>query len=257
MELRDWQRLTQTFLDRIGQLLGYGKLSLLDSETPLQQAQFTLLDDQVLGDVEVWEPYGFTSTAKPGAETLVAQVAGQRGNEVVIAISDRRFRLTGLASGEVALYTDEGDKLHFKRGKVIEINSGNEIDLMAASKITVTAPEIDATATTQATLTSPIVEVTAATSATVICGASVFTVTPALISCKAPAITLDGPVTCTNTLEVAGGITGTGGLAVSGGAGATVAGNFAVTGGDVTADGKSLQHHVHPGDSGGTTGEPE
>lgn len=29
------------------------------------------------------------------------------------------------------------------------------------------------------------------------------------------------------------------------------------TGGDMTSDGKSVQHHTHPGDSGGTTGEPQ
>lgn len=37
----------------------------------------------------------------------------------------------------------------------------------------------------------------------------------------------------------------------------TINGNTQVNGGDVTADGISLKTHTHPGDSGGTTGQPQ
>ncbi|MNN70592.1 Bacteriophage Mu Gp45 protein [compost metagenome] len=40
-----------------------------------------------------------------------------------MCVADRQFRLQGLESGEVALYTDEGDFLHFKRGRVIELET--------------------------------------------------------------------------------------------------------------------------------------
>ncbi|MCX7204735.1 MAG: phage baseplate assembly protein V [Proteobacteria bacterium] len=50
-------------------------------------------------------------------------------------------------------------------------------------------------------------------------------------------------------------ITGSGGLAISGGNGASVDGSMTVSG-DVKAGGKSAIHHTHPGDSGGTTGQP-
>ena len=53
---------------------------------------------------------------------------------------------------------------------------------------------------------------------------------------------------------------GSGGLAVSGGDGASVTGNVKVSGtlsgdGDITASGKSLVRHIHPA-PGGTTGAP-
>ena len=49
-----------------------------------------------------------------------------------------------------------------------------------------------------------------------------------------------------------------GGLTVSGGSGATATFDGAIhTTGDVTAGGISLESHVHPGDSGGTTGAPK
>lgn len=50
-----------------------------------------------------------------------------------------------------------------------------------------------------------------------------------------------------------GHLTGEGGLAISGGTGATVDGSLLTTG-DVVAGGISVIGHKHPGDSGGTTG---
>ncbi|MFR4148362.1 MAG: phage baseplate assembly protein V, partial [Sutterella wadsworthensis] len=60
----------------------------------------------------------------------------------------------------------------------------------------------------------------------------------------------------TGTLTVMGLITGKGGLAISGGSGASVDGSLTTTG-DVVAAGISLDTHTHPGDSGGTTGTPQ
>lgn len=59
-----------------------------------------------------------------------------------------------------------------------------------------------------------------------------------------------------------GQINGNGGMAVQGGSGASFTGNVTqtkgsfTTDGDVTANGKSLVSHTHPGDSGGVTGKP-
>lgn len=65
-----------------------------------------------------------------------------------------------------------------------------------------------------------------------------------------PKTLFTGDVTIEKTLTVKEKITGSGGLAVSGGGGATVSG-------DVVADGISLKAHTHTGDSGGTTGTPQ
>ncbi|WP_431477838.1 phage baseplate assembly protein domain-containing protein [Massilia eburnea] len=58
---------------------------------------------------------GFTSVPKPGAEGVVVFVGGNRDHGLVIAVEDRRFRLKGLASGEVAIYDDQGQKVHLTR----------------------------------------------------------------------------------------------------------------------------------------------
>ncbi|MFD2271846.1 hypothetical protein ACFS07_13440 [Undibacterium arcticum] len=61
----------------------------------------------------------------------------------------------------------------------------------------------------------------------------------------------------TGTQQVTGQITGQGGMAISGGSGATVAGNMAITGGNVTADGIGLKTHTHTDPQGGTVGAPQ
>jgi phage gp45-like len=82
---------------------------------------------------EYMQHYGFTSRPLKDGEGLVLK----QGDKVfLIASDDRRYRIS-LAEGEVALYTDEGDKVHLKRGGVIEIEAG--------TKITGKAPMIELT----------------------------------------------------------------------------------------------------------------
>ena len=62
-------------------------------------------------------------------------------------------------------------------------------------------------------------------------------------------ITLDTPlVTLTGRQQTTG--------EKSGGGASTFVGGLEDTGGEVISNGVSLEHHTHPGDSGGTTGEP-
>jgi len=63
-----------------------------------------------------------------------------------------------------------------------------------------------------------------------------------------------GDVTIEGNLVVTGLIIGQGGMAISGGSGASVNGNLVITGGDVDADGISLKGHTHSDPQGGTVG---
>jgi phage gp45-like len=82
-------------------------------------------------DREFLQQYGLTSRPLADSEGLILGV----GNVFyLIATDDRRYRVS-LQDGEVALYTDEGDKIHLKRGKVIEITSG--------AKVTINAPAVE------------------------------------------------------------------------------------------------------------------
>lgn len=69
---------------------------------------------------ELFQHYGFSSAPLAGADYLVIPVGGNSSHCVVVASEDGRYRLK-LQDGEVSLYTDEGDYVHMKRGRVIEV----------------------------------------------------------------------------------------------------------------------------------------
>jgi phage gp45-like len=77
----------------------------------------------VLEGVEALAPYGFASVPPPGSEAIVLAPGGGRDGAFFIACGDRRYRLEGLAEGEVALFSDEGDALVFRRGNKVEIRT--------------------------------------------------------------------------------------------------------------------------------------
>ncbi len=90
-------------------------------------------------DRELFQHYGLTSRPKADAEII----ALKQGNVVVaIASDDRRYRIK-LQEGEVCIYTDEGDFVHFKRGKEIHISTGNKLLIDATNEVEINAPEIN------------------------------------------------------------------------------------------------------------------
>ncbi len=103
--------------------------------------------DETIADREYFQHYGFTSRPLEGAEAIIIR----EGNHLVmIASDDRRYRIA-LEEGEVALYTDEGDYVHFKRGGKIEV--------LAGAKVKATAPEVEIIASTKITMTAPLAEI--------------------------------------------------------------------------------------------------
>jgi phage baseplate assembly protein V len=88
-------------------------LALIDDSLARQGVQVTLLAGETQG-LERVQQYGFTSVPEAGAEGIALAVGGSAGHRVVIALDDRRYRKTGLAAGEVAVYHKSGSSLHFK-----------------------------------------------------------------------------------------------------------------------------------------------
>jgi phage baseplate assembly protein V len=107
----------------IANFLARGVVALGNSASKLQNLQLRLLAGEVKDNVEHLEPYGFTACPLAGAEALAGFIGGDRSHGVVIVVADRRFRLQGLKPGEVALYTDEGDFFHFKRGRIVDLET--------------------------------------------------------------------------------------------------------------------------------------
>lgn len=128
----------------LAHMVARGLVTLVNDAAKMQTLQLGLLADEALDGAEHWQPYGFTYKPHAGAEALVLAVGGHRAHSVVIACADRRYRLTALESGEVALYTDEGDKIHLKRGRVIDIVT-ETLNISASAAVNFDTPVINTT----------------------------------------------------------------------------------------------------------------
>lgn len=207
-------RLIDPLRRRMATLIGRAVLHAVNAAPGCQTLQVMILADELQTDVEHMEPYGFTSNPPAGAEGVILNVAGQRGAAVALNFGNRNFRLAGLKSGEIAIYTDEGDKIVLKRDRNIEVETLH-LKITAQEDVTVDTKTYSVNAS-------------------------------AGVKYNTPSFSLGG----------------------EGGCKADLAANFAVTGntsqqgsittsGDQVAGGISQTGHVHPGDSGGTTGVPQ
>ncbi len=125
--MKGLERMLGPLQRRVMLMVGRAVLAAVNDTTKLQGLQINLLADETRDDVERFQNYGFTSHPHPGAEAIAVSVMGTRDHMVVIAVDDRRYRLKGLAEGEVAMYSDEGDSIVFKRGRIIEVTAGTKV----------------------------------------------------------------------------------------------------------------------------------
>lgn len=91
----------------------------------------TVTQDEYVNDREAFQHYGFASRPQKGAEGIYIKEGGM---VVMVADDDRRYRIA-LESGEAAIYTDQGDKIHIKR-------DGN-ILIQASSSVKVVSPNVE------------------------------------------------------------------------------------------------------------------
>lgn len=131
------QRLLAGLANRIAMLVGRCVLVAVDDSTLMQTVQVRMLG-KLYGGVERFQEYGFTSVPMPGAEGVGVAVGGTREHLLTISLDDRRYRLKGLAAGEVALYDDHGQVVKLGRDG-IEIFSPLDVTIQGDGDVTVQA----------------------------------------------------------------------------------------------------------------------
>jgi phage baseplate assembly protein V len=125
-------------------MLVRGTVIMADAARKLQTLQVRLTAGEIKDGAEHFEAYGFTSHPLAEAEVLTAFLGGDRSHAVVLVASDRRYRIKELKPGEVAIYTDEGDKIHFKRGRIIDIET-ETLNIKATNSVNFDTPSITQT----------------------------------------------------------------------------------------------------------------
>lgn len=109
-------------------------VTALNSAKKCQALGLSLIAGEQKEDVEHLEPYGFTSAAQDGAEAVALFPSGDRSHGVVLVVADRRYRLKGLARGEVAVYDDQGQSVTLTRAGIVVDGGGKLITFTNAPK---------------------------------------------------------------------------------------------------------------------------
>lgn len=99
------------------------------------------LADETLDGVPHVQDYGFASRPLKGASGVLLSMSGMRGQAVIIAVGDRRYRITGLIEGEVVMHDDQGQKVHLKRDQIL-IETDKKVVVNAGAEATVTADKV-------------------------------------------------------------------------------------------------------------------
>lgn len=104
----------------------------------LEVVQLEQAPGDLLGAVEVFGHYGFTSATLPNAEAIRVYVRGAPDHPVVVATADRRHRPTNLAPGDVALHNDKGDRVWLKSSRELQASVAGASLTINGSSIAVT-----------------------------------------------------------------------------------------------------------------------
>ncbi|TCS37492.1 phage baseplate assembly protein V [Paucimonas lemoignei] len=125
-------KLTAGARNKAALMVGRCILKAIGDGKAVQLVQAQLLAEEIHDDVERIQEYGFTSVPKPGAEGVIVFVGGNRDHGLLIAVEDRRFRLKALESGEVAIYDDQGQKVHLTRTGIVIDGAGKDVTIVNA-----------------------------------------------------------------------------------------------------------------------------
>lgn len=129
----------------VGNMVARGVVVLANSASKMQTLQIRLLHDELKQDVEHFEPYGFTSKPKNGAEAVTLFLSGDRSHGVAIVVADRRYRLLNLIDGEMAIHDDLGQKVHLTRAGIVINGATLPITITNAPKVRMEIPLLEVT----------------------------------------------------------------------------------------------------------------
>jgi len=129
-----------------------GVLTRITTAGGVQTAQVAGLAGETLEGVEIFQQYGFTTVPPEGAMAVVLPLGGRTSHGIVIATEHSRYRLQGLESGEVAIYTDEGASIVLKRNRIIAVECDEwqlnckKYSVNASESASFTTPELSTSA---------------------------------------------------------------------------------------------------------------
>jgi phage baseplate assembly protein V len=115
------------------------RLTAIDTAPGLSLLQAEGLAGEQMQAAELAQHYGLTSVPPVGSQAVVLPLGGKSAHGVIIATEHSSYRVKSLSPGEVAIYTDEGDMIVLKRGRIVEITT-QTLKINASTKVEVNSP---------------------------------------------------------------------------------------------------------------------
>lgn len=100
-----------------------GVIGLVNSQAPVGAVSGTGLADEPINGAELMQHYGLSTNPPRGTMFVALPVGGKTAHSIIVGTEHASYRIKGLATGEVAIYTDEGDSIVLKRGHLIEVTT--------------------------------------------------------------------------------------------------------------------------------------
>lgn len=122
--IEQFRKLVRPLGIRIANMVARGVVQIADDSKKLALLQLGVLAGETVDAGEFHQAYGFSSVPLAGAEAVVLFPNGDRSHPLVVALSDRRNRPTGMQPGEACVYNDKGAKVKLLTNGDIEVQPG-------------------------------------------------------------------------------------------------------------------------------------
>ena len=159
------------------QTIERGTITASKNNDQLRELQVQLQDNYVQDELEHLEPYGFSSEPHCDKQTdaMVAFLGNQRGHGIVLSVTDRRYRITQMKTGEVCIYDDKKRHVYLKQDGIeidgadspITVKTTNSVTINAAANINLNASANVSIKASQISLDADNINITAKSNVTV------------------------------------------------------------------------------------------
>ena len=118
---------------RVDNMIARGVVTMVNSALKMQKIQVGIQKGETKDGVENFQPFGFNSVPKPGAEAVLLFVGGDRNAPVSVVVDDRRSRPTGWAEGESGTYNEFSAQMRHKADGTTEVTGGGSAESLATA----------------------------------------------------------------------------------------------------------------------------
>lgn len=124
---------------RLAGIIGIGRVTAQSDGDSVQRVQYeTPLE---VASAPRLSEFGFSSALPANTDVVLAFLAGDRSNPVIIASNHQAYRHSGLNSGEVAVYNQWGLNIVLTENGILVNANGKDVKVNNATNVTISASE--------------------------------------------------------------------------------------------------------------------